>query len=83
MKGVEFVSVNDLSIIFELNYSSFSSSRRERELKVADLYPESTNMPSWELVASSLWSKVPNSKINEWVELNISRNTWYLYISLL
>lgn len=80
---MEFVSVNDLSIIFELNYSSFSSSRRKRELKVVDLYPESTNMPSWGLVASSLWPKFPNSKINEWVVLNISRKTWYLYISLL
>lgn len=83
VKEVEFVSVNYLSIIFEFNYSSFSSSRGERELKVADVYPESTDMPSWEPVASSLWPKFPNSKITEWIELNIFRNTCDLYISLL
>lgn len=72
-----------VSELFELNYSRFSdSSSRERkeEYKVAALCPESSLLTCHlgRYIASSLWPKFAVSQINEWVELNIIKNTYRL-----
>lgn len=74
-------SVNGLSIISELRYSSFSdstSSERKDECKQADQCPESTLLTCHlgRYIASSLWPEFAVSQINGWVELNILKNTY-------
>lgn len=66
--------MNGLSLISELNYSSFSKvlavEKKEGRSQVAGLHPESTVLTCHleRHVPSSLWPKFPVSKRNEWVE---------------